>query len=228
MLALIFIKATNGVGDAHTVPYFKAIAHRMADETDELYNITLYELTKPLFIASLFRRCSKWVKNSCFVCNLAQYIIDKEGGKFPENKEFYIGLYEMGAKSVSLFMWAAFEQKSWLAVDLHVYQSMRALGWTNAITAEEEAYQVFKLGIVPAEFSTTLNDAFGSIGQITGIIRDTESTQKAKYENFTVLIAKAKKPDVIDILKVLRHYYVDSKCVVTRHHYYVSTTEGSY
>ena len=54
MLVLIFIKATNGVGDADTVPYFKAIAHRIANETDEMYNITLYELTKPLFVASLF------------------------------------------------------------------------------------------------------------------------------------------------------------------------------
>ena len=55
MLALMFIKATNGVSNAHTVPYFKAIAHRMANKTDELYNMTLYELTKPLFVASLFR-----------------------------------------------------------------------------------------------------------------------------------------------------------------------------
>ena len=209
MLALIFIKAANGVGDAQTVPYFKAIAHRMADPNDELYNMTLHELTKPLFVASLFRRCSKWVKNSCFVCNLAQYLIDYKDGEFPNNKEFYIGLYEMGAKSVSLFMWAAFKKTSWLAVDFHVYESMRALGWTNALTAEEASYQIYKLGIVPAEFSTILNDAFGSIGQITGIISDTASTQQTKYENFTVLIAKvdAEKQDVINILEVLRDYY---------------------
>ena len=62
MLALMFIKATNGVGDANTVPYFKAIAQRMANETDELYNMTLYKLTKPLFIASLFCQYSKWEK----------------------------------------------------------------------------------------------------------------------------------------------------------------------
>ena len=54
MLALIFIKATNGVGDANTVSYFEAIVHRMANEIDELHNTTLYELTKPLFVASLF------------------------------------------------------------------------------------------------------------------------------------------------------------------------------
>merc|ERR1712238_249438 len=124
-----------------------------------------------------------------------------------ENKEFYIGLYEFGAKSVSLFMWAAFEKTSWLAVDMHVYQSMHALGWTNAINAEEASYQIFRLDIVPAEFSTTLNDAFGSIGQITGIISDTDSTQQAKYENFTFLIANTEKQDVIDILEVLRDYY---------------------
>ena len=149
----------------------------------------------------------KWIKNTCFVCNLAQYIIDNKDGKFPENKEFYIGLHEFGAKSVSLFMWEAFKKTSWLAVDLHVYQSMRALGWTNAITAEEASYQIFKLGIVPGDFSTTLNDVFGSIGQITGIISNTDSTQQAKYENFTVLIAKAEKRDVICILEVLQEYY---------------------
>ena len=44
MLALLFIKATNGVVDAVTVLYFKEIAQQMADENDVLFHMTLKDL----------------------------------------------------------------------------------------------------------------------------------------------------------------------------------------
>ena len=50
---------------------------------------------------------------------------------------FNIALQEMGPKSVSLFIWKAFKKNVWLAVDFHVYKSMYALGWTNALRLQE-------------------------------------------------------------------------------------------
>ena len=55
MLALLFIKVTNGVADAVTVPYFKEITQRMADENDSLYRMTLEDLTHPEYVAPLIR-----------------------------------------------------------------------------------------------------------------------------------------------------------------------------
>ena len=82
MLALLFIKATNGVVDAVTVPYFKEIAQQMADKNDPLYRMTLEDLTHPTYVAPLICRCSKWVKNTYFICGVAQYIIDHKGSEF--------------------------------------------------------------------------------------------------------------------------------------------------
>jgi len=68
----------------------------------------------------------------------------------------------MGPKSVSLFMWAAFERNVWLAIDFHAYRSMRALNSTNALTPEETTYQILRLNIVALKYSIKLNDTFGS------------------------------------------------------------------
>ena len=53
MLALLFIKATKGVANAVTVPYFKEIARRMADKNDPLFRMTLEDLTRPSYVAPL-------------------------------------------------------------------------------------------------------------------------------------------------------------------------------
>ena len=71
------------------------------------------------------------MKNTYFICGVAQYIIDHKGLEFPNDESFYISLQEMGPISVSLFIWAAFEKNVWLAVDFHVYKSIYALGWTE-------------------------------------------------------------------------------------------------
>ena len=106
-------------------------------------------------------------------------------------------------------MWAAFQKNAWLAVDFHVHQSMLALGWTNTKTAEEATYQILQLNIVALEYSIKLNDAFGSIGQITGIIRKKKgsTTRQLEYQNYTDLIEKTTQNDVIMILEVLREYF---------------------
>jgi len=211
MLALLFIKATNGVADAVTVPYFKEIARRMADENDPLYSMTLKDLTRPEYVAPLIRRCSKWVKNTYFICGVAQYIIDHKGSEFPNDENFYIAFREMGPKSVSLFMWAAFEENVWLAVDSHVFQSMKALGWTNAKTPEEATYQILRLGIVALKFSIKLNDAFGSIGQYTGSFSKKKAARALKYQKYTALEGLATTQDVKEIVLVLREYFSDIK-----------------
>ena len=61
-------------------------------------------------------------------------------------------------------MWAAFEKNLWLAVDFHVYKSIRTLEWTNVLSAGEATYQILRFDIVTLKYSIKLNDAFGRIG----------------------------------------------------------------
>ena len=88
MVALLFIKATNGVADAVTVPYFKEITKQMADENNDLFHMTLEDLMHPEYVAPLICQCSKWVKNTYFICGVAQYIIDHKGLEFSNDESF--------------------------------------------------------------------------------------------------------------------------------------------
>jgi endonuclease III len=205
ILALLYIKATNGASDAITVPHFKALAKKMNDREDPLYNITLQKLVDPLYVASLIRRCSKWIKNSVFIANLCKYLIENKGGTFDHDFEFWVSLFEFGPKSTALFMWAAFNKRKWLAADSHVFHSMLAIDWTNSTTPEELAWS--SMYTVDEQFAITLNDALGSIGQYTGITATTVKAGQAKYDKFDTLIKLAGNDnDVTDILKKLQKY----------------------
>jgi len=64
---------------------------------------------------------------------------------------------------------------------------MKALGWTNAKTAEEATYQILRLNSIALEFPIKLNDAFGSIGQYTGSFSKKKVTRALKYQKYTAL-----------------------------------------
>jgi len=57
------------------------------------------------------------------------------------------------------------------------------------------------------KYSTSLNDAFGSIGQTTGIISKKTIARKVKFNNYSVLIRNAAKDDVKDMLIVLQNHF---------------------
>ena len=104
-------------------------------------------------------------------------------------------------------MWAAFKKNVWLAVDFHVFQSMLALGWTNAKTVEEATYQILRLNSIALEFSIKLNDAFGSIGQYTGSFSKKKDARALKYQKYTALEGMATTKDVKEIVLVLCEYF---------------------
>jgi hypothetical protein len=61
VLALFFIKATNGVSDKVSCPHFKELAETIA----HLLSLDIYK--EPLVIAAMLRQTSKWVKNTVSV-----------------------------------------------------------------------------------------------------------------------------------------------------------------
>jgi len=63
--------------DGVTVPYFKTLAKRIVKKDDKLSEIKLLDLTDPLKVVPLIRRCSKWVKKNIFIYDVAKYIIEK-------------------------------------------------------------------------------------------------------------------------------------------------------
>ena len=81
MLALLFIKATNGVADA---------AQQMANKEDILFDMKLKNLTNLKYVAPLICRCSKQVKNTFFICGVAKYIIDNKDLTFPDDESFIL------------------------------------------------------------------------------------------------------------------------------------------
>ena len=72
---------------------------------------------------------------------------------------------------------------------------------------EEETYQILQLNSIALEFSIKLNDAFGSIGQITGSLSKKKDARALKYQKYTAPKRKATTKDVKEIVLILREYF---------------------
>ena len=83
--------------------------------------------------------------------------------KIPIDFKSWVSFFEMGPKSTSLLLRAAFGIRCGLPVDSHVYHAFKAWGWTNARTADECSWQATHW--LPSEDQIKTNDVIGSIRQ---------------------------------------------------------------
>ena len=97
------------------------------------------------------------------IVKIANDIINHHEGRFPRNFGYWVKKHEMGHKTTALFLWAAFGLHSHVPVDSHVFRSLTKLGWSNAKSPDECAFQAQLW--VPLEERIILNDRFGSLGQ---------------------------------------------------------------
>ena len=83
--------------------------------------------------------------------------------QIPQDFNTWVSFFEMGPKSTSLLLWAAFGVQAGLPVDSHVFIAFKAWGWTNALTADECSWQATHW--LPAADQIKTNDVIGSIRQ---------------------------------------------------------------
>jgi hypothetical protein len=86
VLAAIFIKSTNGVGDANTCRHYREVVER-----GEYNQITIDDcLSDEFLVPRLCRRCSKWVKNTAILIKIFRDVKENCGGQFPRNYEGWL------------------------------------------------------------------------------------------------------------------------------------------
>ena len=102
-------------------------------------------------------------------------------GVVPRDFNTWVNFYEIGPKSASLILFAAFGLKVAVPVDVHVFVGFKRWGWTNAISREECSWQARKW--VPEKDYIRINDVIGSIRQCKATSRGswiTNSNAKRK------------------------------------------------
>ena len=87
----------------------------------------------------------------------------KLNGQIPHDFDSWVNFYEIGPKSASLLLFAAFGLKVAVPVDVHVFLAFKRWGWTNGISREECSWQARKW--VPVKDYIRVNDVIGSIRQ---------------------------------------------------------------
>ena len=170
ILAVIFVKCTNGTSDKVSCKHFREI---LGNPTNNHYNfwrnITLGQIVEDrLLLPSLIRQCGGcWIKFSVALQKIFQELHDRgdwnKGAGFPESWKYWIQLAEFRSKSVALLMAICKLPVPTMPMDSHLFRFFLSQGLTNGKSNEEVAWQVAKW-IDPKDFIKT-NDCIGAIGQ---------------------------------------------------------------
>ena len=102
-----------------------------------------------------------WIKFA--IANILRYIQEKLNGIVPRDFDTWVNFYEIGPKSASLILFAAFGLKVAVPVDVHVFVGFKRWGWMNGISCEQCSWQARKW--VPEKDYIRINDVIGSIRQ---------------------------------------------------------------
>jgi endonuclease III len=154
--AVAFLKSTNGVADKVSCGHFRKIISKSPPLSLDLHK-------DPYAIASLLRQTSKWVKNSFVIINIFKHIQEQWNGVPSDDLHDWLKFYEIGPKTASLILHAAFNKSTALPVDSHVWYAFRKWKWTNAKTPDECSWQASSW--IPSNYYIKTNDVIGSLRQ---------------------------------------------------------------
>jgi endonuclease III len=118
--------------------------------------------------------------------NILCCIKEKMKGDWKQDFVFFTGFYEIRHKSASLLVWSASETLSTVPVDLHVWEGIQKLNWSDAKNEEECSWQLQQWA--PSAEHTKLNDTLGAVGQ------------KKKHWTKTALLQMAQSCDVKELI----------------------------
>lgn len=110
----------------------------IADSPQKILALSDKELEKLLKPISFYKRKAKYIKE------ISKIILEKYGGKIPNNYEEIIKLPGVGRKVANVFLSNVYK-KDVIAVDVHVHRISNRLGWVktkNPLQTEKELYKV--------------------------------------------------------------------------------------
>ena len=129
---------------------------QVADTPEKLLKLEEDEIASLIYPVGFYRRKAKNLKE------IAKILIEKYGGKVPDDLEELLKLPGVGRKTANLVVTLGYG-KPGICVDTHVHRIMNRLGYVKTKTPEETEFALRKK--LPKEFWIEINDLLVSLGQ---------------------------------------------------------------
>ena len=129
---------------------------QVADTPEKLLKLEEDEIASLIYPVGFYRRKAKNLKE------IAKILIEKYGGKVPDDLEELLKLPGVGRKTANLVITLGYG-KPGICVDTHVHRIMNRLGYVKTKTPEETEFALREK--LPREFWIEINDLLVSLGQ---------------------------------------------------------------
>jgi len=129
---------------------------QVADTPEKLLKLEEDEIASLIYPVGFYRRKAKNLRE------IAKILIEKYGGKVPDDLEELLKLPGVGRKTANLVVTLGYG-KPGICVDTHVHRIMNRLGYVKTKTPEETEFALREK--LPREFWIEINDLLVSLGQ---------------------------------------------------------------
>ncbi len=129
---------------------------QVADTPEKLLKLEEDEIASLIYPVGFYRRKARNLKE------IAKILIEKYGGKVPDDLEELLKLPGVGRKTANLVITLGYG-KPGICVDTHVHRIMNRLGYVKTKTPEETEFALREK--LPREFWIEINDLLVSLGQ---------------------------------------------------------------
>ena len=129
---------------------------QVADTPEKLLKLEEDEIASLIYPVGFYRRKAKNLRE------IAKILIEKYGGKVPDDLEELLKLPGVGRKTANLVITLGYG-KPGICVDTHVHRIMNRLGYVKTKTPEETEFALREK--LPREFWIEINDLLVSLGQ---------------------------------------------------------------
>ncbi len=144
--------------DVQTLPVSREL-FKIARTPEEILAIPDKKLEKILFPLGFYHRKAKILKE------VSRELIDRFGGKVPDNMEDLLSIKGIGRKTANLVLSQSFGIPA-ICVDTHVHRLANLFGLVHTKTPDQTEQELMK--IVPKRYWSEINRLFVMWGQNTG------------------------------------------------------------
>ena len=129
---------------------------KIASAPQQIASMNTKKLEKIIFSSGHFHKKAQALKH------VSQILLDKYGGKVPNNKEKLLSIKGIGPKTANIVLCFAFD-KAVIPVDVHCHRIPNRLGWVKTKTAEKTEKELEK--ILPKKYWKEFNGIFVLFGK---------------------------------------------------------------
>lgn len=123
---------------------------------EDILKLREEEIEKLIYPVGFYKRKAKQIKE------IAKTLIEKYGGKVPNNLEELLSIKGVGRKTANLVITEAFDDYG-ICVDTHVHRISNRLGWVKTKTPEQTEMELRK--ILPKKYWKKINPILVTFGQ---------------------------------------------------------------